>query len=98
MTPQQERIFTLQASRNWGQFNEAETEHLNRILGRQKRQLWEEKVSPLKYLDQNVGHHLHRGKRLFSEPVLAIQDRFRVLQPGETLDNIKTTVMPGEER
>jgi len=36
MTPQQQRIFSLQASRNWGPFTDAEQAHLNTEFKRRR--------------------------------------------------------------
>ena len=70
MTPQQERIFSLQAKRAWGPFTQDQYDHMNTTLKR-------------------------------AEPIAAptdLHDRIRFLRPGETLDNIQTIPMPGEER
>jgi hypothetical protein len=73
MTPQQERIFSLQASRNWGPFTADEIAHLNRMAIPNRR-----------------------NPADVQRPYVA--DLIRVLRPGETLENIQTIQMPGEER
>ncbi len=71
LTPQQQRLFHLQASRKWGNFTDAEVEHLNRIQQRTKSR------------PEDVERADYGGL-------------IRVLQPGETLANVRTLPMPGE--
>lgn len=69
MTPQQIRIFHLQAGRNWGPFTPSEWANLNSNL---------------------------RGKQSgWTDPV-DLTDRLRVLGPDESLEDLKTILMPGE--